>query len=265
MEENKKNTGLVLLIIVLLVVVMALAGFIVYDKVLTKDAEVSKSDNNNSSQKVVVSKQDIEELMKIVDVIPESNGLTVEDLKNISYAEKINLVATLSNKKIEGLSEKEIKEGLTKFFGSDLNITTMEDIMCDCGKAIFKYDQSKGMYVYNEEHPGHGAGGGNAFLETYDFFESYEVEGNKVKVNVKKLFEGSSGDVYRGLVDYYLTYEDAKNHKNMKTLPEEMQERSFEYEEVYEIEKDNLPVYTYVFEKVDDNYRFVNYTINKNA
>ncbi len=51
----------------------------------------------------------------------------------------------------------------------------------------------------------------------------------------------------------------------MKTLPEEMQERSFEYEEVYEIEKDNLPVYTYVFEKVDDNYRFVNYTINKNA
>ena len=260
MEENKKNTGLVLLIIVLLVVVMALAGFIVYDKVLTKDAEVSKSDNNNSSQKVVVSKQDIEELMKIVDVIPESNGLTVEDLKNISYAEKINLVTTLSNKKIEGLSEKEIKEGLTKFFGSDLNITTMEDIMCDCGKAIFKYDQSKGMYVSaNEEHPHDGLG----FLHGISFFESYEIEGNTIKLKLKKIFIDNND--FASITEYYTTYDDAKDNKNAKPMPEEMIGNVDAFTEIYKKEKDNLPVYTYVFEKVDDNYRFVNYTINKNA
>ena len=67
------------------------------------------------------------------------------------------------------------------------------------------------------------------------------------------------------VTEYYTSYEDAKDNKNAKPMPEEMIGNVDAFTEIYKKEKDKLPVYTYVFEKVDDNYRFVNYTINKNA
>ena len=64
--------------------------------------------------------------------------------------------------------------------------------------------------------------------------------------------------VYDG---YYSSYEDLTQFKNEKKIKDENLWGDFE--SVYKLEKDNLLVYTYTFEKVGDNFVFKGYELSK--
>ena len=54
MEEKKNNKGLIWLIVILIILVLGLVGYVVYDKVLSKDKLVL---NNNETTTITTTKQ----------------------------------------------------------------------------------------------------------------------------------------------------------------------------------------------------------------
>ena len=145
-------------------------------------------------------------------------------------------------------------------FGSDLNLE-LTDVLCECrGKPMFEYNSTSDSYVNKGGH------GGINNLPTYDFFVAVEVKNNIVSVKVQKIFEASSGDLIMPLINYYTNYTDAANKTNEKIISldriDEIDE-NFEgfKQELYEKEKDFLPIYTYRFEFKNGRFLFKNYVI----
>ena len=262
--ENKKS----ILVVILVVVVVAISGFVVYTKLGADGKEtfiISKvfKVSNNSTQKAIVKREELKELMRIVDAIPEFNkNTTVDDFKTLSLEEKVNFAAELADINMGGVK---VKETLNKYLESDLGIKTMDDLKCKSGKVYMKYNGTQYDYTENcseenmdtiEAYYKNRALNG---LKVVNYFYSYEREGNKIKLNVQKIFttkeeiEGSDYQ-YDYIAHFYTNYDDAVNRKNMDSLDDAGPSLTYDSVNQY---------YTYNFEKSGDTYKFINYTINK--
>lgn len=262
--ENKKS----ILVVILVVVVVAISGFVVYTKlgadgketfIISKDSKVS----NNSTQKAIVKREELKELMRIVDAIPEFNkNTTVDDFKTLSLEEKVNFAAELADINMGGVK---VKETLNKYLGSDLGIKTMDDLKCKSGKVYMKYNGTQ--YDYTENCSEENMDTIDAYyknralngLKVVNYFYSYEREGNKIKLNVQKIFTTKkeiedSNYQYDYIAHFYTNYDDAVNRKNMDSLGDTGPSLTYDSVNQY---------YTYNFEKSGDTYKFINYTINK--
>lgn len=262
--ENKKS----ILVVILVVVVVAISGFVVYTKlgadgketfIISKDSKVS----NNSTQKAIVKREELKELMRIVDAIPEFNkNTTVDDFKTLSLEEKVHFAAELADINMGGVK---VKETLNKYLGSDLGIKTMDDLKCKSGKVYMKYNGTQYDYTENcseenmdtiEAYYKNRALNG---LKVVNYFYSYEREENKIKLNVQKIFTTKkeiedSNYQYDYIAHFYTNYDDAVNRKNMDSLGDTGPSLTYDSVNQY---------YTYNFEKSGDTYKFINYTINK--
>lgn len=263
--ENKKSILVVILVVVVAVVVVAISGFVVYTKlgtdgketfIISKDSKVS----NNSTQKAIVKREELKELMRIVDAIPEFNkNTTVDDFKTLSLEEKVNFAAELADINMGGVK---VKETLNKYLGSDLGIKTMDDLKSKSGKVCMKYNGTQYDHTEKcseEDYDAYYKNRALNGLEVVNYFYSYEREGNKIKLNVQKIFttkeeiEGSDYQ-YDYIAHFYTNYDDAVNRKNMDSLGDTGPSLTYDSVNQY---------YTYNFEKSGDTYKFINYTINK--
>jgi len=82
--ENKSNKGLIVLVLILIILVLGLSGYIVYDKVLLNDKEISNNieDTTNKTEEKIVSQDIIDSLEKSLITTDNYFGLYSKD--NIS-------------------------------------------------------------------------------------------------------------------------------------------------------------------------------------
>lgn len=92
MEETKKSSkGLIILIIILIICVIGLGGYIVYDKVLSKNKQITSTNNNTSSTTVENIKTINKQKYTIENNEIEINFVRKNNVNSITYAEvKIN-------------------------------------------------------------------------------------------------------------------------------------------------------------------------------
>lgn len=274
-----------LIILSVLVIVLSFIGVFFLGKYFgnTKQTQCNAEvinpvdqDGNSESQGTNIEEQEggftfnSVELENIIDIIPEKEKLTNPE-NEMTNQEKLitSLYLTSLNTQswnfLEHSTHKgvDLKNILVKYFGSDLNVK-LEGLECECGKNIYIYDSKTDTYNLNQEHYGHGA---FISFDTRNYIQSYEIVGKVLKVKVEKVYYHYGADVAPAS-GYYLSYNDAVNNKNLKKMSGgtsfEYEENGMDYyEEVYKLEKGNLPVYVYTFEKVGDNFIFKGYELSK--
>lgn len=133
----------------------------------------AKMNNTKSTNEKIVESEDNKEKTKIEFEVPEypdainnilynylkSNSKSFDNfLNNLSNYHKLYLAGIIGYDNDSNLNNKnldDLKKNLVKYFGSDLNIKG-EDFYTGVSDEIplFKYDESKEKFVYNEEVPG---------------------------------------------------------------------------------------------------------------
>lgn len=225
--------------------------------------KATAENNENKTDEIELSKADKTKLKEIIDIIPVRSAI-INPEKDLENNEKLGIAMALSeNTDYKGTGLKKILE---ENFGSDLNVE-LENIKCDCGTDFYIYDSKTDTYKENANHGGHGA---MVLFDVDNHIENYEIVGNAISVKVSKVFypDGGPGPIS----GYYLSYDDAVKFSpeggNTKEMPKGNSEDYFDrgldyFEEVRKLEKDNLPIYTYIFEKVGDNFVFKGYELSK--
>lgn len=133
----------------------------------------TKMNNTKSTNEKIVESEDNKEKTKIEFEVPEypdainnilynylkSNSKSFDNfLNDLSNYHKLYLAGIIGYDNDSNLNNKnldDLKKNLVKYFGSDLNIKG-EDFYTGVSDEIplFKYDESKEKFVYNEEVPG---------------------------------------------------------------------------------------------------------------
>ena len=262
---------LLYIVIVVSVCLCGVGGFYLGTKFAEKEQGLVGTENNKSSETssekddvdVQLNETERTRLKEVINVIPVRSAI-VDPEKDLENNEKLGIAMALSeNTDYKGTGLKKILE---ENFGSDLNVE-LENIKCDCGTDFYIYDSKTDTYKENANHGGHGA---MVLFNVDNHIENYEIVGNAISVEVSKVFypDGGPGPIS----GYYLSYEDAVKFSpeggNIKEMPkgnsEDYLDRGLDYfEEVRKLEKDNLSIYTYIFEKVKDNFIFKGYELSK--
>ena len=225
--------------------------------------ETKKEEEKEEIKEEIFKEADLSEsektkLKEIIEILPEKASLTNLE-KDLTNNEKISFAmaydSLINNHASPYLSGTIIKNILSQSFGSDLNVK-LENIKCSlCDVDYYIYDSKTDVYGLNPEHPGHGASG----IDAYNVVNSYKQNGNKIVLEVDKMYYATS-DSFE-FAGYYSNYNDLINNKNYKEIKDENLWGDFE--SVYKLEKDNLPTYTYTFEKAGDNFIFKGYELSK--
>ena len=230
--------------------------------------------SSQSIENTVISYDDIKTMEKLVDVtfVEEKDSLKVDDLTD---EQKVFIVSELIGKGYTETTGTEMTNEFKKYFGKDQSIKFV-DIKCgleDHGSEeaniMLKFDTSQDKYVYNDKHPGHGGGSGQAIFSkaAYKSIEKTE-KGYKMDVGVL-FYDGISYDT--GPFNYgnaYKSYSDAKDNNVLVKIDgndnyKEMDMdgiTTYDIDKVLEDYKDKLDVYTFNFETVDGNIIFTSYS-----
>lgn len=268
MEEKKNTQCNVALVIMLMLMVLGLGAYITYDKVLSNK---DNTDNKTEKNTVVVSQDEIDTIMDIIDKLPNKDSLDIESLKKMDNQDKLKLAMNFRETKAEDSNSfkgKDLKDALIKMFGSDLDIK-LESYKCGMdheNDELYIYNEKTDTFTYNDKHLGHGVAGDSTIDTAYNYFVSYETESNNIIFKVKKIFEGSAGDIYNSCQFYKIGINtDDKDARKNTNYCKKVDEYNYECDcdKIYEDEKANLKTYTYIFEKENNNFVFKSYSIEK--
>lgn len=168
------------------------------------------------------------------------------------------------------VSAEDVIEFYKRYFG-DSEIEN-EDILCPIdNKPIFEYNSKEGYYKYSDNSHLHG---GISYI--YDKY-SYPISVEKIRkangdilyeVKMNKMFGDYCTDICGITSNFYGTYEDSLNKENSLISSNEYEDwedyftSNEKVESLYNKIKDELPVYTYVFEEVDNFYFLIEVKIS---
>lgn len=232
-EKKKSKAPVVILIVVLFLIAVAGSSFGGYY------FGSNKSNNNGipNVEKKELKESDVKEFLKRIDgmnsaicknyPITDVKSLPTQDLLSIGLGE---VYGTYS------ISSDYIENHIKYIIGDNITIKN-EDYLCKLDKIAF-YKYENGYYVFNQEHPGHGGGGG--YLVT-TFFKDARIEDDTVTINTNLIYEPSF-DISGPTTSYY----DGTG-ENAKKVLEEIDRDSLKSE--YEKIKDTLPVTTFTFKR----------------
>lgn len=221
---------------------------------------------------ITVNADEMAIINKVTDAvfIGEKDNLKISDLTD---QQKIGLTLSLMNVNYEETTGTEIKEAFHKYFGADQDLKLV-DIICTVESAIhptpesaviYKYDKESDKYVFNQDHPGHGA-----YSDYYTYYMNTDgvtkTTSGTIIYEVKLLIDRHwySADVTEPSGSaVYKTYQDAKDRKNPleefsdtgkgDPVSPQMLKKLF-------IEKrDELTTYSFKFKESNGNLIFVSY------
>lgn len=129
---------------------------------------------------------------------------------------------------------------------------------------LYLYNIDNGKYTENKEHETHS--NSNYYSDVYNNYLSSSKKGTTYTVKVNKAFSDLTSDKTSTKVNFYATYEDAKEKQNkLFTLTYNTYQKTYsENPEEALVKEEDLVVYTYTFKLVDDHYVFISYTIENN-
>lgn len=239
------------------------------DEVLEEKFEDNKSENKQD--KDTNEKEEVEKWVYVSDY--EKIEMRIKDLGRIEQVSRnINSVEDFTNQELLlfaidrlGYSEvhtlKEVNEVTQSYFGLDVE---PEDVNCHFSTdeaPLYLYDEKKKEFVPNEEHGAHGLG--SYYSDILNRIIDVDVKDNIYTVKVKKAF-GRTQDTGPATTTFYKTYKDMDE---LKTPIMDYKWETYEDVENYmpevdfnNLDSDKMLTYTYVFEKVDEEFILVSYT-----
>ena len=280
--ENKSNKGMIIIIVILSLLLVGVSGYLVYDKMFSKD-EVKEKGKTEENDDVVITQAEIDAMMKVIDSNPDE-VTNVDEFNALENQTKLNMSLSLIDTSSESIKGSELITALKNIYGDKAEVT-LEDITCGiCGKDSLIYNKTTDLYTYadGDVHPGHGASGED-YIDIVNYFESVTKSDSQYKVVVKKmvsLIAGCDIGPCDSNVKVYKSLEDAKNGKNIILDTKETTNnknycvgyddqslkgltKECDIDKIYHDNKDKLDSYTYTFIKNGDNYIFQNYELNK--
>lgn len=258
--EKDSKVGYIITIILLVLVVIGLGGFIGYKYYVGNDkcnAPIEKVEEKTEVYELTYSKaEDYIEKIKVYNNEFYNNFLVKnkEDITNDEYL-------TFAYKMIDStgvVTKEKVEDVLHKYFGKNVKFKH-DDIKCYAGEVVYTYDEATGYT--KKEHNGHGGPGS---LGTELFYVSSEVNGNKVKVITKNLYERFCSDICGPMDAYYGRVDDVFENKNAVLKAENGQEEAkitrWNKDEV--LEKVPETTYTFIIED-NGNYYLESVSISK--
>lgn len=270
--QNKSNKSLVIIIIILSILLLGTTGFIVYDKVLTKEESKEESKTETQEQQpqedkiTPVTESQVSKMMNQIKVYNEklSTKYPIQSISNIDAVSIIDMtylkIPNLQFGANASFMQTDLEKVVAEYFGNEYELIH-QDIPCFCtDKILFKYDSAKRNYTFNGTH-GHG---GTTYNEGYaHFIDGTYNETQKVyTINTKVLYRDAIHGISGPATTYHKTATDAVNNTNsIYTVPEH-EVMTLQPGTVYDKVKEQLPITTYEF-KVDNegNYGLTKVTI----
>lgn len=269
-ESSKKGKGTMVVIIALVLLVLGLSGYIVYDKMLTKESTETKEPAK--AEKVEAPNEDLNEIanslfektenykLYILGNFANSNNLTVTNQMNEAQIYALSMYFLLNNMTVT-------KAGVDSYMKELYNIqlSNYPDIPL-CGA---KFDTSKNEYVISEF--AHDAMENKPLISKV---ASIEKNNNNYVLTVTRLYQPSQGVSYSTPENAF--YTDAQFTTKIDELNQftktdslgnwdkaDVEGAKNYYEQNYEQFKNLKPQYKYTFAKDNNNYYLVSYELVK--
>ena len=277
MEGQKSNKGLVVLVCVLCVLVLALGGFILYDKVLSKPEQkpVEKpniTDNNNNNQivetpidNVIIKNSEIKELYNYVQPSLNSNWVCLgyfyqNPYKNHTLANKVSLVlinyAEKYKKKIDDNFLQKVSQSDRDLVKNSSEYYIEPSVVKDGLKLFFNIDIDKfddnANYAWDYRSDVNAfveiMGGGDYQAEIFQQIIDYNELSDEINLTVAKAELGYDNNVYRYV-----------NKENTLVFNNNSDKFKFTKENV-----NKFPQLKYIFKKNSNGKYYVSDIINLN-
>ena len=272
MEEKKNQKGLVWLIVILIIMVLGLVGFIVYDKILTKD-NTTVSDNETTTTIVTTTQSDS---IKTYDYVYVDNSIQDSDIKKALVI--VSNLGFLSNgykwdfgEKTElnysDLTEKEKnamvlsylimnKKGIYK--GSNTYGDTYKISKEDFSDAIYNvfgnvdYKWAE-EFIHNENI--------YTLTEEKDYEMDHEPTGREDDKDVYILLDSKKTEekIEITVAYYYMSYDEEVNNDGESIMIDNVYDKNNNRicgEDDVKKHINELQQYKFVFEKNENNYTF---------
>ena len=257
-KYKRNNTIIVITVAIFLLLVSAL----IYNFYFKDYGEYNKGEEKKESLYVNIDDENIiNELLNTIDV----NNLkdiaafekNIDNINVLEPIEKINIAYNVIKK--DEQNEIDVLE-LDNYFKNAFKTTIYwdkSDIYCSNGEVLYKFDMSTNKYYYNVEH---NCENHNEINAIYKNVVSAKKKNDTYIITVNFMWNNS---IQPDTI--YKSYKDALNQKDvLLVIPSEDGNPSNEdinnfINSNYDDIKDKLHKYTYVFEKVDDNYLLVSF------
>lgn len=261
MEEKKKGKGLVVALVLFILVSIGLGGYIVYDKVLTKEEVKTKTEEKKENKKEETVSIDIDD-ESIISLFKNSHASVIgpdskifqndelkvenmdEDYKwnlasNIYYDKSVNV-----GNKLE-LKESDVKNAYESIFGPK-TYNRPNEIKTIC--EVFKYNEISKKY---EAQTG-GCGGATAFGE-YEKIVKATKYNDRIEITSAVIFtDGQTNAMYKDY-DKKEKIKDLTEEDLVNTVDNPSEKRFKDY--VIE-NKDKLDNYVYTYKLNEDGFYY---------
>jgi len=269
--KEKNNKDLALLIVVLIFLIIGLTGYIIYDKVLTKENQtIEKEEKIEETQSVEVA-ENLDNVAKILMNKLDKYYIDYYDDKDkidFTKEEDIELIkAVLAYENDINLTKTKVDEYFNNLFGKKL--TNYPDYNCWNGDgALYKYNSSSNEY---EKVEGHGHGGLCTSHSAFINYSNIEKNNENYEITVTKVYRPSQGickespeNAFYADSDYTVKIDElsqfTKTDSNGNWSTPDITEAKNYYIQNYEKFKNTTPKYKYTFKKdQNENYYLINY------
>ncbi len=160
-----KNQSLYMTLVVVFCVVLAGGGCFYLGTKMSAEKQEKCSDNivdvKDNTKKEEMVFEVLEYPYTVNNILYnylKSNSKSLDDyLNNLSNNNKLYLagiIAYNADSDFENESLNKLKQNLIKYFGSDLNLKGEDFYIASSEIPLYKYDENKGSFYYNEDIPG---------------------------------------------------------------------------------------------------------------
>ena len=231
MEEKKKSSGgLIIGFIIILLIAIAGSSFGGY---VFGNSDGESNAGSEETEVKELKESDVKVLMDRIDTMNNkiANQYPISDVKTIPNQSLLSVALS-----INFTSADEVEKTIRSVIGDNVTVKH-EDYLCNNDNyALMKY--SNGWYSYNNDHPGHGGGGGYTATA---FFKSATLKGDILAINTNLLYD-YNGDIEGPNESYY----DSMG-ENKKEVLHDIEKTNLKAE--YEKIKDTLPITTFTFKQ----------------
>ena len=246
--EKDGKKGLIIMIVVLVLVVLGLGGYIVYDNFLSeKDEEVvEEKEEKEESEVRELSASEVEEYIEKAEIYNRLlyKHFLIKSEEEISNDAALFFAYVVLSIKQKDVTAENVSNVLVDYFGEKHGYK-LDNIKC-LGmdeEDIYVYDKENNIYVLGD----HGGHGGLSIVSSNIRYVSSKVEGNKVTLVTKVLYERACGDTCGPTNAYYSSVDGSYNDDEPVLGDASKDEELVLTDELFDSVSDKLPTTTYNF------------------
>lgn len=244
--EKDGKTGLIIIIVVLALAVLGLGGYIVYDNYFKEEVKEEEKEIKEEVEVRELSASEVEEYIEKIEVYNKLlyKYYLVNDKEDISNEVALFFAYKLLTMDKKDITVENVSNVLVDYFGESHDFK-LDDINCLIANdgVLYKYDSENNIYVEGE-HYGHGGG---EIISSHVNYISSKVEGNRVTLITKNLYERPCGDTCGPSNVFYGDINDMFDGKNHVVGDPDKDEELLYTDELFDSVKDKVPNATYNF------------------